>query len=243
MRPFVLAIFAFNVMLLAWTASQPVSPPLKKAVRHVQNDDVDTIHLLSELEKDTDLQTPGRYCFSLGPIQDADLFELTRLEINQKAVSVNGRRSEALVEMGYMVYLPPYDDPLQAQDMLTELQQAGVRDVAIVSGADDQFVISLGFYARVARADIRAGEIERLGYQARSMIRRVRRQQYWLDYELSSGVELTGLSVFGSKQPIYRRTIPCAAAPPAEPAQTRLPLVTVDGDKQPNGPTQVNPGS
>jgi hypothetical protein len=111
--------------------------------------------------------------------------------------------------------------------MLTELQQAGAGDVAIVAGRDGQSVISLGYYAEEANAKARAEEIENLGYQPKSIIRRETQERFWLDYELEPGVELGGLAANRSQQPVYRRAIPCIEKPSREYPAT--PLVA-EGD-------------
>jgi hypothetical protein len=243
LRLFVLMLFAVNLLLLGWALSRPAAPPESADTAASAGFGGETIYLLSELTADEDLLASNRHCFTLGPMQDADLFEITRFEIGQKAVSVSERRSEALVELGHWVYLSIADDPGRVTAMVAELQQAGIDDVTVVPGSEGETLISLGYYSRQASAIGRAGEIEALGYQPKTSIRRETQQRFWLDYELQPGVELPGLAANRRTQPVDRRVIPCSKPTEDAAGDSAVPLLSANPGSDGNQPAEESPES
>jgi hypothetical protein len=100
LRIFVVALFAFNILILGLAASKSGPAPADGDLASSIRTDVETIHLLGEVTDDADLLASSRHCFTLGPMLDSDLFEITRGEIAEKAVAISDRSSEALVELG-----------------------------------------------------------------------------------------------------------------------------------------------
>ncbi len=64
----------------------------------------------------------------------------------------------------HRVYLPPFESRSSARVKMRELQEQGVRDVAVVLGGDLKNAVSLGVYASEANAKRRMAQLEALGY-------------------------------------------------------------------------------
>ena len=64
----------------------------------------------------------------------------------------------------HRVYLPPFESRSSARAKMRELQEKGVRDIAVLLSGDLKNAVSLGIYASEANAKRRTAQLEALGY-------------------------------------------------------------------------------
>ena len=130
LRILVISLFVANLLLLGFQGSKPAKetkPVVKRTV--IRDSSIPTIHLFSELEQDQDLLSDNRQCFSLGPFHSIEDADETRTRLLAASSSINERQTEALVEKGYWVFMPPYASRLEANQELFSLQALGLEDI------------------------------------------------------------------------------------------------------------------
>ena len=126
LRILVISLFVANLLLLGFRGDQPTVQPEQKATRKViENNNIPTIHLFSEMMEDQGLLSGSRQCFSLGPFHDLDDKDEVRTRLQKVATSFSERQTEALVEKGYWVFMPPYTSQLEANEEVMSLQALG----------------------------------------------------------------------------------------------------------------------
>ena len=257
-RILLICLLLANVILAGYQFSQPdkgknANAPVAKASIVSPDSDVPTIHLFSELMEDQGLLNGNRQCFTLGPFHDAeDMFDYYQ-QLEDVTLSLIDRSSQALVEKGYWVYLPPYDSLLEANQTLLSLQAAGFTDVAVIYEGDRRNSISLGYFLRQGNALRRKASVESKGFAPEMRIQRDSEERYWLDYEQLPGSGFIALDMQGRPNDFMQRAMPCAEqvlvdepelqAGISENSGTEVPPVTpVDESEQPtNEPQPENP--
>jgi hypothetical protein len=199
LRLSVIALVLMNALLLGWRlASEPGQPadipagPAEPSAPDLT--DVPRIELLSErLSNDTvmpDSQRSGsggspRWCFAVGPFETIASRERARAALDG-VTRVGERESEALIELGYWVSLPPFPNFAAAGAAVRELDRAGLRDTSILAGEDGEYRVSLGYFLDEANARRRRDHARSLGYDAETRLQRETQPRYWLHYERDS---------------------------------------------------------
>lgn len=233
LRILVIALFVVNLLLFAFwdseTAVQPKSP-VKTAAR--QDSRVPTIHLFSEMMEDQGLMSDGRRCFSLGPFHSVDEVDEVYASLVEVTVTINERKSQALVEKGYWVYLSPYKDLVEANQVLFSLQGLGLKDVAVIYNGEWTNGISLGYFRRQENALKRKQGLEDRGYTPLIRVRRTAEDRYWLDYEQNPGSALIALDMQNRPNDFMQRALPCPeqavrVTPFAQPVEQLATAVAV----------------
>ena len=210
LRILVISLVVANLLLLAFQGSKPAAPPKTKAIRTAEKDsDIPTIHLFSEMMKDQDLMTGNRQCFSLGPFHSSDDKDETRTRLLEVSTRISERQTEALVEKGYWVFMPPYASLLEANEELLSLQALGLKDIGIIYDGEWEKAISLGYFLRQENALKRKKALEDKGYEALMRVRRQGEPRYWLDYEQSPGSGLVALDMQNRPNDFMQRPVPC----------------------------------
>jgi len=210
LRILVISLVVANLLLLAFQGSKPAAPPKTKAIRTAEKDsDIPTIHLFSEMMKDQDLMTGNRQCFSLGPFHSSDDRDETRTRLLEVSTRISERQTEALVEKGYWVFMPPYASLLEANEELLSLQALGLKDIGIIYDGEWEKAISLGYFLRQENALKRKKALEDKGYEALMRVRRQGEPRYWLDYEQSPGSGLVALDMQNRPNDFMQRPVPC----------------------------------
>jgi hypothetical protein len=161
------------------------------------------------MTKDSDLLTDNRQCFSLGPfhsIEEADEVQARLLEVS---ASISERQTEALVEKGYWVFMPPYASLLEANQALLSLQALGLQDIGVIYEGEWKNAISLGYFLRQENALRRKKDLEERGHAPLMRVQRQAEPRYWLDYEQTPGSAFIALDMQNRPNDFMQRSLPC----------------------------------
>lgn len=217
LRIAVIALFVANLLLLGFQCSKPPAQPettFKKTV--VEDSGIPTIHLFNELMQDQDLMSGNRLCFSLGPFHSSKDRNEVRTSLLEVSASMTERETQALVEKGYWVFLPPYASLLEANQVLLSLQALGLNDIGVIYDGDLKNAISLGYFLRQENALERKNGLEDRGYAPLIRVQREAEPRYWLDYEQNPGSGLITLDMQNRPNDFMQRTMPCPESDPFE---------------------------
>jgi hypothetical protein len=210
LRILVISLFVANLLLLGFQDKKTAVPPKTTARQNVVEDSgIPRIHLFSEMMQDQDLLTGNRQCFSLGPFHaDQDMDEI-REQLREVSASISERQTEALVEKGYWVFMPPYISLLEANQELFSLQALGLTDIGVIYDGDWKNAISLGYFLRQENAVKRKIALEDRGYAPSIRVQRQAEPRYWLDYEQTTGSGLIALDMRNRPNDFMQRSLPC----------------------------------
>ena len=229
LRILVISLFVANLLLLGFRDDKPVVQPEPKADRAViKSNNIPTIHLFSEMMEDQDLLSGNRQCFSLGPfhtIEDRDETRLLLLEVSDR---ISERQTQALVEKGYWVFMPPYESLLEANQALFSLQALGLEDIGIVYDGEMRNGISLGYFMRQENALRRKKGLEERGYEPMISVQRQPESRYWLDYEQTPGSGKVMLDMQNRPNDFMQRPLPCPEEDLFEPVAVESAVAEVD---------------
>ena len=153
LRILVISLFVANLLLLGFQKDNPVVQPETTVTQSVvQDSTIPTIHLFSEMIEDQDLLSGNRRCFSLGPFNAIEDQDEIRTRLQEVSTIISERQTEALVEKGYWVFMPPYTSLLEANEEVMSLQALGFKDISVVLGGDWKNAVSLGYFMRQENA-------------------------------------------------------------------------------------------
>ena len=247
LRILVISLVVANLLLIAFQRDNPVVETETAVAPAVdKNSNIPTIHLFSEIMEDQGLLTGNRQCFSLGPFHSSDDKDEFRLLLEEVSTRIDERQTEALVEKGYWVFMPPYDSLLEANEALISLQALGLKDIAIIYDGDWKNAISLGYFMRQENANRRKESVEGRGYAPRIRVQRQGEPRYWLDYEQNPGSGLITLDMQNRPNDFMQRSLPCpeddtveyageGSQQPAEViAEVQIPMNDIEPDQIPN---------
>ena len=210
LRILVISLFVANLLLFAFQRNNPaVEPETTVAPTVKKNSNIPTIHLFSEMMQDQGLLTGNRQCFSLGPFHSSEGKDEFRLLLQEVSTRINERQTEALVEKGYWVFMPPYDSLLEANQALISLQALGLEDIGVIYDGEWKSAISLGYFMRQENAQRRKESVESRGYAPQIRVQRQAEPRYWLDYEQNPGSSLIALDMQNRPNDFMQRTLPC----------------------------------
>lgn len=212
MSRFKLAIIALlmgNILLLGLEASKPPAPePTATAALHPR-DGLPEIMLLGELDTSHGGDY-GRQCFTVGPFETLTTVEAIRGMLQEYSTHVGERETEASVDRGFWVYLPPYPDARSARDAVEILYDANFDDVAVIRNGEWNFAVSLGYFISQSNAIRQRDRIRELGLPAEFIIKRHDETRYWVDYEQQAGVEYASRVLESFVPPELHRMIACS---------------------------------
>ncbi len=210
LRIFVISLVVANLLLFGFQSSQPTAP-LKARPSPVAAVDADipTIHLFSEMLKDQELIDGNRRCFSVGPFHSIEERDAMYDDLLEIAENVNERQTQALIEKGYWVFMPPYDSRLEANEALLSLQALGLQDISVTFSGAWENAISLGYFMRQENAIRRQQDLEKRGYSPMMRVQRQSEPRYWLDYEQRPGSGLIALDMQDRPNDFSSRPTPC----------------------------------
>ena len=210
LRIIVISLFVANLLLLGFQKDNPVVQPESTVTQPVVMDSsIPTIHLFSEIIEDQDLLSGNRRCFSLGPFHAIGEQDEIKTRLQEITTSISERQTEALVEKGYWVFMPPFTSLLEANEELMSLQALGLKDIGVVYSGDWKNAISLGYFMRRENALRRQKELEDRGYETLMRVQRQAEPRYWLEYEQSPGSELITLDMQNRPNDFMQRALPC----------------------------------
>jgi len=188
-RFFVVALVTVNLLLLGVEASKPgarAASTLRQIVPVAE--DVPRLRTVDEITTITEPGT-GLECFTVGPFENSSTSNVVADLLGSYASSVNQRATEAFVDRGYWVYLPPAATPLEGQTALNRLLDAGIEDVRLMESGDFDNAVSLGYFFEQLNAVRRREAIEGMGFEVEIRIQRDDETRYWVDYRQLAGVE------------------------------------------------------
>lgn len=207
-RLLVVALFACNLLLIGvHVASAP--PPADRPVASplLIPPGVPELQLLDEIEPADYPSRVPRHCFSAGPFETVPTLIVAREALGPRAEDVIERETEALVELGYWVSLPPEPSFAEAGAALQALQRSGFEDVAVVGDDSGQYRVSLGYFLEEANARRRRDAVRELGFEVDTQIQRDTQVRYWLDYAFTD-TEFARLAASGLPAG-QQRQVPC----------------------------------
>jgi hypothetical protein len=210
LRIIVISLVLTNLLLLGFQASKPDLQEQTPMTRSVTGDtDVPTMHLFEEMIGDQALMSGTRQCFSLGPFHSAEDRDQLRMQLKGKVAGYSERQTQALVERGYWVYIPPYDSLLEANQGLISVRALGLEDIAIIYDGEWENAISLGYFRRQENANRRKRQLEERNIEVQVRVSRHEEPRYWLDYEQKPGAELLKVDFRELPNDFRQRMLPC----------------------------------
>ena len=213
-RLLVIFLVVLNLLLLAWHLSTPPEADVDVTAT-VQAPPIPAgtpgIALLREMPPPPEQTGQPALCFAVGPFETIASREQARELLLPVADAIFDRESEALVELGYWVTLPPFEDFATAGAAMRSLNQAGLQDTAVVSGATGDYRVSLGYFLDQANARRRRDHARSLGFDADIQLQRETQPRYWLDYERGLPTGSAGNLPPDGIPAAQHRAIPCAA--------------------------------
>jgi len=212
LRIIVISLVVANLLLLGFQASKPnreqeQGPVVARDV--VEDADIPTIHLFGELAQDQELMFGNRQCFSLGPFHSTEERDNLRVQLRGIVTGISERQTQATVEKGYWVFLPPAASLLEANRLLLSIRALGVEDAGIMYDGEWKNAISLGYYQRQGNANRRVRQMEERGYEPQVQVRRQAELRYWLDYEQGPGADLLVPDIQDRPVDLMQRVLPC----------------------------------
>jgi hypothetical protein len=170
--------------------------------------------------EDQGLMSGSRRCFTLGPFHSSEDKDEVRLLLQEVSTRTAERRTEALVEKGYWVFMPPYASMLEANEELLSLQALGLEDIGIIYDGDWKNAISLGYFLRQENALRRKKALQERGYEPLMRVQRQTEPRFWLDYEQRPGSDLIALDMTNRSNDFLQRSVPCPEQDVAEAVET-----------------------
>ena len=217
LRIAVISLFVANLLLFAFKGKEP--PVQVKATTRpatVEDSNIPTIHLFNEMVQDQDLMSDNRRCFSLGPFHSSEEMDELRGQLDEVSANISERQTQALVEKGFWVFLPPHKSLLEANQVLFSLQALGLEDIVVIYQGEWTNAISLGYFLRQENAQKRKKSLEDRGYAPLMRVQRQAESRYWLDYEQAPGSVLIALDLQDRPNDFMRRSLPCPEENPFE---------------------------
>jgi hypothetical protein len=132
----------------------------------------------------------GPACFRVG-LAGAESYAALRQAMAQAGLEGRDLRTEE--RLGWWVYWPPLDDPVQQVQALAAIDRAGVRDVAPIRKGPMARAISLGMFASEADARARHDALVRKGLTALRHGPRPGIRAVYLDLPAAEGGKLAPL--------------------------------------------------
>ena len=217
LRIAVISLIVANLLLLGFQGSKSADQPETTVKTDVVEDSsVPTIHLYSEMVNDQDLMSDSRRCFSLGPFHSFEDVAETRALLEEVSANISERETQALVEKGYWVFMPPYESLLEANKALFSLEALGLKDIAVIYNGDWKNAISLGYFLRQENAARRKKDLEDRDFAPKMRVQRQSESRYWLDYEQNPGSGLIAMDMQDRPNDFMQRSLPCPDQNPFE---------------------------
>lgn len=200
-RVFIVALLILNVGVAAWwlarpdqrrsehgLAAAPVEPSGAGIPRLVLADEHDaeaTRPIVSPGAPEPSLPEAAAgsadFCVSHGPFATAEAAAVAQRLARAAGASAGVRAQAAAPYRGWKVWLPPFENLEQAQQMAAEVAAAGFTDQFIVREGPDAGSLALGRFASEAPARQHAEKLVAAGFPARADPIGSGAISYWLD--------------------------------------------------------------
>ena len=151
-----------------------------------------------------------RRCVSVGPFLNLEQASEAESLMSNSGLTTKQRGEESEVWVGHWVFLPAYPSRSAAVAAVEKLREEGVKDIYIEPSGALKNTVSLGLFTDMARAEIRAGRVRRLGVRPQIQDRKRDGLVYWVDTQLEAGFEVD-ISAFNPipNQDLQVRKIEC----------------------------------
>lgn len=210
LRIIVISLFVANLLLLGFQLSKPaVEVTAAISQPAAEDSSIPTIHLVNELMQDWNLMSGNRKCFSLGPFYSSEERDELREELLEVSAYISERQTQAQVEKGYWVFLPPFESLLAANQARLSLLALGLTDISVIYEGAWRNAVSLGYFLRQKNALRRQKALEDRGYMASVRIERLSESRYWLDYEQNPGSSRITINMQNRPNDFMQRSMPC----------------------------------
>lgn len=177
-----IVMVATNLMILGLQASKPPQPsPAPDVTAEQAHEELPSIRLLSELDE-VPAEAAPQSCFIVGPFESSETAAAISELIAEQAAGVATRQTEAFVDRGYWVYLPPFDSARAGSRAVEALLELGIEDIALIEQGRWNRAVSLGYYIEQSNAVRRRQQVRALGMDAQMIVRRDDEVRYWVDY-------------------------------------------------------------
>ena len=182
-----IVMVATNLVILGLQASKPPQPPsAPDAAVEQAHEELPSIRLLSELNELAPEAAP-QSCFTVGPFESSETTDAISDLIADQATGVATRQTEAFVDRGYWVYLPPFESARAGSRAVEALLDAGIEDIALIRHGRWNRAVSLGYFIEQSNALRRRQQVRALGMDAQMIIQRDDEVRYWVDYVQATG--------------------------------------------------------
>ena len=211
----ILVLFTSNLLLLGLEASKP--PPEISITKAKPDNDVSSIpeiRLLSEMDE-SETGTFDSQCFTVGPFETEATVDAIVNMLGEYTSIVSPRETEAFVDRGYWVYLPPYENEQGARQAITILYGAGL-DVDLIKNGEFNNSVSLGYFINQSNARKQRDLVREMGFKAEFKIQREDESRFWVDYEQEAGDEYAFRVLSGLVPAELHRMTACPDAPGIE---------------------------
>lgn len=208
----VIALLAINLLVLGFHLARDsaAAPPSTVTVPAAAQTRLPLIKLVSEDPTHMRANSSSLQCFTVGPFETEEAMWRVHDALYDQTLDLRQRRTEALMELGFWVSLPPFDSFAAAGQALRDLQQAGLEDMAVVNNEPGVFHLSLGYFLDERNARRRRDQVREQGFEAVTRLQRETQPRWWLDFAQSPGQADAGGLLQDLVPAGLNRGIPCA---------------------------------
>lgn len=204
MRWVALLLLLANAALAGWILS---GTPGRESGASEPPVEIGELPLLRESRGD---DVAASVCFTIGPFEEEARAEAARRRLADLDVAPRQRTTRDEEVYGYQVVLPPFGSREEALAATRELQEQGIEDYFVVSGAELENAVSVGLFERKRFAVRHADYLNDLGFDAELRLRTRERIRYWQDYrDPRERVTSEVLDSLAADQALQRLERPC----------------------------------
>lgn len=167
----------------------------------------DTSEPLAMMDSAIAPSLPERSCYTLGPFMNNDDMAKAAETLMLAGRPIEKRTSEKKEQIGYWVFMPPFNSREEAVSKGEELKLLGEKHLYVVKSPEKyRNAISLGVFKGHENAKRRFSQLKNLGYDVRLEGRYRQNPVYWLDYSEQEESNEVALEQFVGAQ---RHVRPC----------------------------------
>ena len=146
---------------------------------------------------------PVSQCWSVGPITDETVLTQLSDELQPVVNQLTSRESTEITQTRFLILSPPQASLSEAKALTKQIQEMGIKDVAVLYKAPYKNRVSFGFYRKEVLAWERLALLESKQIEAQIHPSHKTTTSYWLDLEqYDSGVdETTLIQILEEQQP------------------------------------------
>ena len=179
----IVLMFATNLLLLGMEASNPPERAGAQASGlPATKPSLPEIVMRSEMPEAV---PPLQACFTVGPFESGETSDAIAGLLSEHDYASHQRETQAFVDRGYWVYLPPFENERAAREAIEVLYAGGLEDVALIQSGEWSLSVSLGYFIEQSNAVRRREYALKIGFPAEMRVQREDESRYWVDYEIT----------------------------------------------------------